>query len=69
MYAIFHTLRVVTTSNTIPPVYQAVMGTQLAFAGGANSLAKPHVSAMGTGGTSGAHSHKLRVMASTPGSY
>ena len=28
MYAIFHTLRVVTTSNTIPPVYPAVMGTQ-----------------------------------------
>ena len=28
VYAIFHTLRVVTTSNTIPPVYPAVMGTQ-----------------------------------------
>ena len=28
MYAIFHTLRVVTTSNTISPVYPAVMGTQ-----------------------------------------
>ena len=28
MYAIFHTLCVVTTSNTIPPVYPAVMGTQ-----------------------------------------
>ena len=28
VYAIFHTLCVVTTSNTIPPVYPAVMGTQ-----------------------------------------
>ena len=28
MYAIFRTLCVVTTSNTIPPVYPAVMGTQ-----------------------------------------
>ena len=28
MYAIFHTLCVVTISNTIPPVYPAVMGTQ-----------------------------------------
>ena len=35
----------------------------------ANSLAKPHVSATGTGGTSGAHTHKLRGVASTPASY
>ena len=39
------------------PVYPAVMGTQHCW--GANSLAIPHVSATGTGGTSGAHTHKL----------
>ena len=40
---------------TVPPVHPVVMGTQPVW--GANSLAMPHWSATGPGGTSGAHTH------------
>ena len=50
VYAIF-----ATSTPYVPPVHPAVMGTQPVW--GANSLAMPHWSATGPGGTSGAHTH------------
>ena len=46
------------------PVHPAVIGTWNFW--GANSLAMACQSAKGSGGTSGAHTHKLRVLVSPP---
>ena len=48
------------------PVHSAVMGPGIFW--GVNSLAMAYQSAKGSGGTSDAHTHKLRVLVSPPAS-
>ena len=55
--------------NIIPtPVHPAVMSTWLLL-GGETPMTRPHPSAKGLGGTSGAHTHRLRDMVRTPASF
>ena len=52
------------SSHTSPPSCDK----DLEFSGGANSLTIAYLSAKGPGGTSGAHTHKLRALVSPPAS-
>jgi len=60
------------TCTIVPtPVHPAVMGTciYLAFAEGQISLTMSHPSAKGSGGTSGAYTHRLRDLVRPPASF